>query len=102
MLPDTFVIELEKIAGYLTSEEERKRDIQHGAIGAAGLPIASGLSNFIQTGRVIPKGTNVGRWLGGNAAAGAVLSAAVPYARNVVSDRIRDQATQRRRAAGSV
>lgn len=99
MLPDTFVSELEKLAGYLNSAEERKRNIQHGVIGAAGLPVASGISNLIQTGRVIPKGTNVGRWLGGNAAAGAVLSAAVPYAQNIVSNRINDQATARRRAA---
>lgn len=99
MLPDTFVTELEKISGYLTKDEERKRDLQHTAIGVAGMPVASGASNLFQHGRIVPKGIKPGRWLAGNAVGGAILGAALPYARNLVTDRINDQATERRRGA---
>lgn len=99
MISDTFIDELQKIAGYLTNEEQNKKSLQYAAVGTAAMPVTAAVGNLVADGRIMPKGTNPARWLAGKAASGAILAGGVPLVRNIIDDNINEQATERRRLA---
>lgn len=97
---DAFVDELEKLAVRLNKSESRNQALQFAGLGAASMPIVQGLSNFIQRGRIIPKGgVSPGRWLAGNIVAGTLAGGAVPALRHAIERRTQEKARTRRREA---
>ena len=94
---DAFFDELSKLAARLNKKERRGQAAQFAGLGAAAMPLAQGLSNVIQTGKLIPKGIKPGRWLAGNIVSGALAGGAVPAIRHAIERKSQEKARTRRK-----
>lgn len=94
----SFLDELEKIGVQLSADEHRGQSAKFTALGAAAMPVISGTKNLIESGRVIPKGANKGRWLAANMASGALLSGIMPIIRGGIERRTQEKARTRQQA----
>jgi hypothetical protein len=80
----SYLDELEKLAR-LTKNEERRQALQFAGLGAAAVPVSSGIANLIEHGKLTGLAKSPGRWLGARLAGGALAFGALPAIRNVVA-----------------
>lgn len=81
----TFFDELEKIAVTMTPEEKRRQALQFAALGMGTIPTMSALSSKIMTGKWLPAGVGLRRWLPATAATGLFWGGALPALQHAIA-----------------
>lgn len=93
----SFLDEMEKLAGSLTKDEQRRQALQFGALGTLSGPVVSSAVNYIQRGKMLPAGVkSVPRYVAGSMAGGALISGAIPAVRHALERNMQRQARLRR------
>jgi hypothetical protein len=95
--------ELEKISERLTKKERREQAVKFTGLGAAALPVISGVGNIIAgKGRGISRvagGARPGRWLAARSLEGAAIGGALPAVRHQIERDMKEKARERRELA---
>lgn len=95
---DSFFDEMEKISGYLSDEDRRRKALLMAGLGATSIPAMSAASNKVMTGKWTPKGVPLKRWAPAAIGQGLFWGTALPAAQHYLTRKVEQGAQERRQA----